>query len=291
MVKPRTSTSFGLNPERGFYRSVQFQLNQAPELAVPDLTAYPLSLPVVKSLRDHYPDGLPLNPAITVFCGENGSGKSTLLEAIAAAVEVNPEGGSRNIWYNTRVTSSTLFHHLKLTRTNQRELDAYFLRAECMYNVATVLEELDKEGGAGGSILNSYGGVSLHDQSHGESFFAVLQYRLKQNGFYVFDEPEAALSPDKQFYLLRQMHLLAYTQNCQIVIATHSPILMACPGATLYQITDEGITLTNYRDTEAFRTMCSFLNDTDTAVHILNQELRDEAEAKRRQRRNRKTAQ
>ena len=282
MVKPRTSTAFGLNPEKGFYRSVQFQLNQDPELGVPDLTGYPLSLPVVKALREQYSDGLPLNPAITVFCGENGSGKSTLLEAIAAAVEVNPEGGSRNIWYNTRVTSSTLFRHLKLIRTNQRELDAYFLRAECMYNVATVLEELDKEGGAGGSILNSYGGVSLHDQSHGESFFAVLQYRLKQNGFYVFDEPEAALSPDRQFYLLRQMHLLAYTRNCQIVIATHSPILMACPGATLYQIHGDTITQTTYKETSAFQTMRSFLSDTDTAIEMIQTELTAEKEAKKK---------
>ncbi len=265
MVKPRKSTAIGLNATPGYYRRVQVELAGSVEEDDPDHTQYPFCLPVVQSMLRQYPDGLPLHPHITIFCGENGSGKSTLLEAIAGAAGINPEGGSKNLMYPTRVTSSTLNSYLKLHRGARKERDGYFLRAECMYNVATALEILDKEG-AGERLLDGYGGESLHDQSHGESFFALLQNRLYGDGFYLFDEPEAALSPSRQFYLLRQMHLLAYTKNCQIIIATHSPILMASPGAQLYQINRDSILPCKYTETDAFRVMRAYLADPATAV-------------------------
>jgi len=196
---------------------------------------YPFSLPAVKSL-----DELPLHPKVTFIVGENGSGKSTLLEAIAVAYGFNPEGGSRNFSFSTRESHSMLHEYLRIARGVRRARDGFFLRAESYFNLGTEIEELDKEPAGGSRIINSYGGRSLHEQSHGESFLALLMNRFGRNGFYILDEPEAALSPQRQLAVIARLHDLV-AQDSQFLIATHSPILMAYPDAWIYEITPEGL--------------------------------------------------
>jgi predicted ATPase len=193
---------------------------------VPSFAEYPLTIPAIGQL-----DELRFEQPVTFFIGENGAGKSTLLEAIAVASGLNPEGGSRNFNFTTRASHSGLKDYLRLVRSPRRVRDRYFLRAESYFNLATNIEELDR-GGGGPPIIASYGGKSLHEQSHGESFFALFMDRLGGNGFYIFDEPEAALSPTRQLAFLSRLHELV-GEGSQFLIATHSPILMAYPQASI----------------------------------------------------------
>ena len=151
---------------------------------------FPFCLNAVKSL-----ESLEMNPAVTFFIGENGYGKSTLLEAIAVAWGFNPEGGTKNFRFGTRESHSILWKYLRLSRGVKRPGDGYFLRAESFFNVATEIERLDAEFSFGPPVINSYGGVSLHEQSHGESFWSLVMKRFGGQGLYILDEPEAALSP------------------------------------------------------------------------------------------------
>ncbi|MEV2219656.1 AAA family ATPase [Nocardia vinacea] len=192
---------------------------------------YPFSLPVVTHL-DRV-GGLTLAPGVTFLVGENGSGKSTLIEAIAVAAGMNPEGGSQNYRFTTRSTESSLGEHLVLRWGTSRPRSRFFLRAESFYNVATETELL------GPQQLAAVGGVSLHERSHGESFVDLMRHRFYPNGLYLLDEPEAALSPRGCMAVLARMSELV-AQQCQIVVATHSPILLALPGATIYEIADDG---------------------------------------------------
>jgi predicted ATPase len=193
---------------------------------VASFAQYPFTIPAIEGL-----DRLVFARPVTFLVGENGAGKSTLLEAIATKWGLNPEGGSKNFNFSTRDSHSALHQHLRLTRSAQRPADAYFLRAESYFNVATEIEKLDREPG-GPPIISSYGGKSLHDQSHGESFFALFMHRMGAGGFYLFDEPEAALSPQRQLAFLTRLHDLVQAGS-QFIIATHSPILMALPGAAI----------------------------------------------------------
>ncbi len=170
---------------------------------------------------------------MTYFVGENGSGKSTLLEAIAVAAGFNAEGGSMNFHFSTRSSESALAGALRLVRSVRRPRTGFFLRAESFFNLATAIEQLDKDPG-GSPIIDSYGGRSLHEQSHGESFLAVALHRFGPQGLYVLDEPEAALSPLRQMSMLRRMRDLVH-QGCQFIVATHAPILLAYPGASIQQ--------------------------------------------------------
>jgi predicted ATPase len=216
---------------------------------------YPFSLPAVRNLQT-----LPLHPAVTFIVGENGSGKSTLLEAIAVAWGFNPEGGTRNFRFQTRGSHSSLHQYLTLVKGIRRPKDGFFLRAESFFNLATDIERMDAEPAPGPPIINSYGGRSLHEQSHGESFFALMTHRFGGQGFYVLDEPEAALSPSRQLAMIARMHQLVQARS-QFIIATHSPILMAYPGAWLYQITPEGMARIEYQETEHYIVAKRFLND------------------------------
>ncbi len=211
---------------------------------VPAFDAYPFDLPVVRAL-----DVLPLHPNVTFLVGENGSGKSTLLEAIAVAWGFNAEGGSTNFNFGTRPSHSPLADHLRLAKGMRRPKDGFFLRAESFFNVATEVERLGVSG---------YGARSLHAQSHGESFFALMTTRFRGNGFYVLDEPEAALSPQRQLAALTRFHQLV-AQDSQFVIATHSPILLAYPGATIYQLSEVGIERVDYDDAEPVTLTRAFL--------------------------------
>ena len=216
---------------------------------------YPFSLPVVRHLET-----LELHPAVTFLVGENGSGKSTLMEALAVAWGFNPEGGTKNFRFGTRASHSVLHEYLRLVKSIRRPRDGFFLRAESLFNLATEIEHLDAEPAFGPPIINSYGYRSLHEQSHGESFFAVMMHRFGGHGFYVLDEPEAALSPTRQLAMISRIHQLVRTRS-QFVIATHSPILMAYPNSWIYQIGATGLERVSLQDTEHYIVAKHFLND------------------------------
>jgi predicted ATPase len=236
---------------------------------VPSLDDYPFSIPAIGGL-----DEICFEQPVTFFIGENGSGKSTLLEAIAVALGLNAEGGSRNFNFATRASHSGLKDYLRLTCSPRRARDSYFLRAESYFNLATNIEALDKEPAFGPPIIDSYGGKSLHEQSHGESFFALFMNRLGGDGLYILDEPEAALSPSRQLSFLTRLHELV-GEGCQFLIATHSPILMAYPQASIYLLADGPPCLVEYRETEHYTVTRNFLNRTDRMLDILLSERDD----------------
>ncbi len=224
---------------------------------VSSFTKYPFSIPAVRHLTE-----IELHPKVTFFIGENGSGKSTVLEAIAIASGMNAEGGGRNLRFDTRASHSDLHEYLRLVRGVKLPRDTFFLRAESFYNVATKIEEVDP------SLIDAYGGISLHEQSHGESFLAVLMERFFGQGLYILDEPEAALSPTRQLAVLSRMHDLV-NKHSQFIVATHSPILMAYPDAIIYEFSGDCIRRVNYRDTEHYRVTRDFLLRTDEMLNIL----------------------
>ena len=220
--------------------------------------AYPFSLPAIRSL-----DRLELHPAVTFFVGENGSGKSTLLEALALSCGFNAEGGSKNFNFATRESHSQLHWFLQVARGHPRPRTGYFFRAESFFNVATEVETL--------GVGSSYGQRSLHEQSHGESFLALVLNRFSGDGLYLLDEPEAALSPQRQLAVMTRMHDLV-RQKSQFIIATHSPILMAYPEAWIYQFSTDGIERVAYEDTEHYRITRNFLANPERTLRILFEE-------------------
>lgn len=205
---------------------------------------------------------------VTFFVGENGTGKSTLLESIAVAYGFNAEGGSRNFNFSTYSSYSMLHNYIKLVKGIVRPKDGYFLRAESFYNVATNIEELDKIPSASPKIKESYGGKSLHEQSHGESFLSLILNRFGGDGMYILDEPEAALSPTRQMMLLSQLDNLV-NKNSQFIIATHSPILLAYPNADIYQLDEEGIKLVEYKQTDTYNITKQFLDNPERMLKYL----------------------
>lgn len=220
---------------------------------VEERNAYPYNISSIVNLKE-----LKFRKNVTFIIVENGSGKSTLIEAIAINAGFNPEGGSRNFNFRTQNSHSSLFSHLKMS-WSFRNKDGFFLRTESFYNFASNMDTLDAEPG-GTQIKQYYGGKSLHEQSHGESFLALLVNRLYGNGLYIFDEPEAALSISSQFKMLVRMKELT-DENSQFIIATHSPVLMAYPDAEIYVISDTGIELIDYEDTEQYKLTKYFINN------------------------------
>ncbi len=222
-----------------------------------DNDTYPFNLPVLRGL-----DRIVFHPKVTFLVGENGSGKSTLIEALAVAWGFNAEGGSRNFDFKTRATHSPLHRHIRPVRGRLRPSDGFFLRAESFYNAASYVEEIGVSG---------YGERSLHDQSHGESFFALFQDRFRGDGLYILDEPEAALSPTRQLSFLTRMHDLIRARS-QFIIATHSPIILAYPDARILHAGAHGLDEIGYEDTDAYATTRAFLLHRETMLRTLLEE-------------------
>ncbi|MCL6333204.1 AAA family ATPase [Pectobacterium carotovorum subsp. carotovorum] len=223
-----------------------------------DTHTYPLTIPAINDIEK-----IRFHPDVTFLVGENGSGKSTLLEAVAIAMGFNPEGGSRNFNFSTRDSHSRLSDSLRIVKGIKRPRTGYFLRAESFFNVATEIESIDP-----GLIQLAYGGISLHQQSHGESFMALLNHRFGANGFYLLDEPEAALSPTRQLTALARIHQLV-NAGCQFIIATHSPIMLAYPNSVIYQFDENGIQQVAWKDTEHYQITRQFLNNPQGMMKIL----------------------
>ena len=210
-----------------------------------DYETYPLNIPAVRAL-----DSIDFHPNVTFFVGENGSGKSTVLEAIALALGFGAEGGTANVQLKTVDSVSKLHEWLRLSKGVPKPRDNYFLRAESFFNVASYMDEVGYTDGYGGS---------LHERSHGESFMAVLLHKLRGNGIYLLDEPEAALSPNRQMAALSAIHQLV-EDSSQFIIATHSPILLAYPHAKIIQFDRYGVSEITYEETEHFIVTRDFLN-------------------------------
>ncbi len=221
------------------------------------------ALKEVESMDFHRP--------VTFFAGENGTGKSTLLEAVASAWGLNPEGGSRNFRFSTRDTHSSLYRGMRLRKGWRQPEDHFFLRAESFYNVATQVEEY-RAGDDPSVYYQQYGGRSLHEQSHGESFLALVQNRFRGKGFYLLDEPEAALSPQRQLTLLICLHRLA-REGSQFLIASHSPILLGMPEAEILSFDEGRISPVSYEETQSYQVTEMFLNHREYLLErLLNTE-------------------
>ena len=227
--------------------------------SVVDWTRYPFSIPAVATLKK-----LEFSPSVTYFVGENGSGKSTLIEAIAIKAGFNPEGGTRNFSTSHRPSESQLHEYIRLARGTRRERSGFFLRAETMFNVSTEAEQ-----------YTAYGWDILHEKSHGEAFLWVALNRFSRNGLYILDEPESALSPQRQLALLARMRQLVL-EGSQFIVSTHSPILMAYPDATIFSLDDGCVTEVCYKETSHFTLTEAFFRDPDRMLRRVFDE--DESE-------------
>lgn len=212
---------------------------------------YPFSIPAIKNLKELY-----FEKPVTFFVGENGTGKSTLLEGIAYKCEFNTAGGGRNNYYHLHKSESALGEYINLAWL-PKVTKGFFLRAESFYNFATHIDEI--------GIYDAYGGRSLHQQSHGESFLSVFtnRFKSKDKAIYLLDEPEAALSPQRQLSFLKILHDLTSSGNSQFIIATHSPILLGYPDATIYSFDNDQIQEIDYEMTDHYQITKYFLNNKE----------------------------
>ncbi len=237
---------------------------------VEDWTVYPFSVPTIASLPE-----IEIRSRTVFFAGENGSGKSTLLEAIAGHYGFGPEGGNRNLQFETSESSRAVE---QLTRALRLSFDVrtgkgFYFRAESLFSLATQIDEWDKDPGIGGRIIDSYGGVSLHNHSHGETFFTVLDRKFRNSGLFLLDEPEAALSPQRQLSFLILIHdTLRRYKDAQFIISTHSPVLLGYPGAQILSFDDSQLREIAYEETAPMQIVRRFVNDRDTFLQELFQD-------------------
>ncbi len=207
-------------------------------------------------------DTLMFEKPITFFVGENGSGKSTLLEAIAVAYGFNPEGGTKNYVFSTYDSHSELCNAVRVIKGIRRPKSGYFLRTESFYNVATKETEYADI---------AHPSERYHEKSHGESFLAIAQKYMRPDGIYIFDEPEAALSPQRQLTLLMDIYRCAKA-GAQFIIVTHSPILLGTPDAEIYQFDSGEIRRCEYEETDSYIVTEMFINNREHLLHRLLQE-------------------
>ena len=220
-----------------------------------DRYSYLRQISAIKSVRS-----ITFSHPVTFFVGENGSGKSTILEAIAVAAGFNPEGGTKNYSFSTYDSHSELCRAVKIIRGVRREGWGYFLRAESFYNVATQEEEYARD-----ALVPS---EELHKKSHGESFLAIAQKHFRKNGLYILDEPEAALSVQRQLTLLMEIDRCVKEES-QFLIATHSPILLGIPGAQILTFDDGRIHPCSYEDTDSYQVTEIFINHREQLLNRL----------------------
>ncbi|MEM9478863.1 MAG: AAA family ATPase [Verrucomicrobiota bacterium] len=236
-------------------------------LVDPPTSGFPFELPTVRALKE----GLALHPKVTFLVGENGTGKSTLMEGLADKWGFDLQSGNRSQSLAFRNYQTELGPFLRLSRlVEARPLDGFFLRAESFFNFATEMDELESDLSTANGYFK-FGGKSLHERSHGESFFSLFNDRFGEHGFYLLDEPEAALSPARQLALLVRLHDLV-EGHCQFVIATHSPIIMAYPEAWIYELDESGIRRIEFGETEHVRITRRFLNDREGMLGRLLEE-------------------
>jgi len=214
---------------------------------------YPFNVEIIKNMQE-----IEFNSPVTFLVGENGVGKSTLIEAFAVAVGLNPEGGTQNFNFSTKNTHSELSEYLRVS-TFRRPITKYFLRAESFYNVASEIIRISEEGGQG-PLYGSYGG-NLHECSHGESFIKLIQNRFSENGLYILDEPEAALSPQRQMVLLCLIDDLV-KKGSQFIIATHSPILISYREGKILDLNNNFQSI-NYKDTDIYNLYKMYLDNPE----------------------------
>lgn len=245
----------------GYINTVQLDLPEGSP------TDYPFNIPTLKHFKK-----IVFHPKVTYLIGENGMGKSTLLEAIAVNLGFNAEGGSKNFNFDTQATHSDLHNYLRISKGVQRMRDGFFLRSESFYNLASEIDARDLDtdlvSNRATPIINSYGGKSLHKQSHGESFWALFMNRFGGSGLYILDEPESALSITRQMAMLAQIDKLV-NKRSQFIIATHSPIILAYPDATIYQMTPEGINKVKYNESDTYQLYKGFLDNPKQMTSIL----------------------
>lgn len=251
---------------------------------VTDWTAYPFSVPAIRKLEE-----LELRSQVCFFAGENGSGKSTLLEAIAAHYGFGREGGTRSFLNNSTPGNHSIEPLVKALRLafTVRTGAGFFLRAESLFNVASWIDDTDEETAGSNSppISSSYGGRSLHSRSHGETFFTIMDLKMQRSGLFLLDEPEAALSPQRQLVFLVLMHeTVKKHRDAQFIISTHSPLLLGYPGAQIISFDDEQLRDISYEETAPLQIVRRFVNDRDGFLRELLAEnqpaLFDRAEAK-----------
>ena len=230
------------------------RIERAPGASI-DRSAWWSKIPAVAAVLRH---GLNLPAGVTFLVGENGSGKSTLIEALAGVHGLNAEGGSRGAMHSTRATESPLADVLRVVRTPGKRPHSYFLRAETMHGLYTYLENLPDSPDH-----------DLHERSHGEGFLTLLERKFRGYGFYLMDEPEAPLSFTSTLQLVAHLDALR-AGGAQVVVATHSPLLTALPGATILELGDHGIRRTTWDDLELTARWRLFLTSPDAYLrHIL----------------------
>ncbi|MFS0590337.1 AAA family ATPase [Cytobacillus horneckiae] len=241
-------------------------LNRVTKLhdRIPSQQDYPFSIPAIRTM-----DEIEIAANVTFFVGENGSGKSTLLEAIADKCEFNTAGGGRNNTYEVHASESALGDYIRLSWM-PKVTNGFFLRAESFYQFSSHLDEVDTTG------FRDYGGKSLHHQSHGESFLSLFLHRFKGQAIYLLDEPEAALSPARQLAFLRVLYDLAEKEECQFIIATHSPILLGYPGADILSFDHGKISSIRYEESDHYQITRYFLENRERYLNELLKEEQDD---------------
>jgi predicted ATPase len=234
---------------------------------VNDWTSYPFCVPPIAKLQE-----LVVHSRICFFAGENGSGKSTLLEALAAHYGFGREGGNRSFFNDSTESNHSIDPLVKALRLSfdKRTGQGFFLRAESFFNVASHIDKLDEEPGYGPPLKYFYGGQSLHTRSHGETFFTLLELKFRRNGLFLLDEPEAALSPQRQLAFLVLLHkVLKKYKDAQFIISTHSPVLLGYPKAQILSFDDGVIHEIDYEDTAPVQIVRRFLNDREKFLEEL----------------------